>query len=66
MELQNMNTLGLVSMEQKEMQEIEGGIIPLAVAWGICNIVAVAAGGTYGVCYVIGKAHAHYHNNTKK
>jgi lactobin A/cerein 7B family class IIb bacteriocin len=66
MELQKINTMGLVSMEQKEMQEIDGGLIPLAVAWGICKIVAYAASGTYAVCYAVGTAHAHYHNNKAK
>ncbi len=66
MKLQNMNTIGLIPMEKNEMQEIEGGLIPLAVAWGICKIVAVAAAGAYGLCYTIGKFHAHVDNNTKK
>ena len=58
--------MNLQELNKEELKEIEGGIIPLAVAWGICKIVAVAAAGAYGVGYAIGTAHGHYSNNNKK
>jgi len=53
------------SLNSKELRNIIGGIIPLAVAWGICKVVCVVSAGAYGAGYAIGKAHAHYENNKK-
>lgn len=51
------------NLTSRELKDINGGIIPLAVAWGICKIVCVVSAGAYGAGYAIGKAHAHYQNN---
>lgn len=46
-----------------EATHIEGGFIPLAVAWGIAKIVAGVAVGSYATAYAVGKFHAHVENN---
>jgi lactobin A/cerein 7B family class IIb bacteriocin len=54
-----MKKLNLKNLTKKELSEIEGGIIPLAVAWGICKIVPCIGTGAYGAGYAIGQFHGY-------
>jgi lactobin A/cerein 7B family class IIb bacteriocin len=53
----------LSELTEREAREINGGIIPLAVAWGIFKICAYVTVAGYGVGMAIGTAHGHYSNN---
>jgi lactobin A/cerein 7B family class IIb bacteriocin len=50
----NLENLNLVELNAQEVQEIEGGIIPLIL--GIC-------GALYGTGYVIGRVAHHLENS---
>ncbi|WP_427871517.1 class IIb bacteriocin, lactobin A/cerein 7B family [Flavobacterium sp. MMS24-S5] len=50
----NLEELNLVELNVQEIQEVEGGIIPLLMA--IC-------GGIYGTGYVIGRVAHHLENS---
>ncbi|EIM74095.1 hypothetical protein A3SI_16400 [Nitritalea halalkaliphila LW7] len=50
-------------LNDRELTTTKGGILPLAVAWGICKGVCVLTAGAYGAGYAVGKAYAHYKNS---
>ncbi|MDO5616001.1 MAG: class IIb bacteriocin, lactobin A/cerein 7B family [Cruoricaptor ignavus] len=53
----------LKELSYNEAVQIEGGVIPLAAAWGIAKIFAAVGAGAYATGYAIGKFHAHSENN---
>jgi hypothetical protein len=61
--IMKLKELKLEELSYTESKEINGGLIPFVVAWGIIKIVAAVSAVAYGGAYAIGNARGHYDNN---